>query len=227
MWRDGLASRFIKDTSGASFLEFTLVLPLFLVITFGIVDASLLMFSWADAQRITQFGARLAATSNPAAANIDVAVEGLTASVATGTPCINGSGVVSCKVGKQYSCIATDATTGGTCTAPDGTTTSFDNTNFSFIFDQIKFKMYSKDLDRRQIRITYIPLNSGFVGRPKTPMNVVVSIRCMKQPLIIGGLVGLNFPSGWGSENCGGLTDPGGWPLKASTTLPSEDLATN
>jgi hypothetical protein len=55
-----LAPRLIWSTSGASAAEFALILPLFLVMMFGVFDAGRFMWESNEAEKATQVGARVA-----------------------------------------------------------------------------------------------------------------------------------------------------------------------
>jgi hypothetical protein len=55
-----LASRLFKSTSGASAAEFGLVLPLFLVLLFAVIDGGRFMWESNEAEKATQVGARVA-----------------------------------------------------------------------------------------------------------------------------------------------------------------------
>ncbi len=56
---------FRDDESGASYLEFTVGMMTFFVILFGIIDFSYIFYQWNAATKAVQFGARLAAVSEP------------------------------------------------------------------------------------------------------------------------------------------------------------------
>lgn len=56
---------FWKDESGAAYIEFTVSVLTFLTILFGVIEFSNVYFQWNAATKATQFGARLAAVSNP------------------------------------------------------------------------------------------------------------------------------------------------------------------
>lgn len=55
-----IAHRLLKSTSGSSAAEFGLVLPLFLVLLFGVIDAGRFMWQSNEAEKATQIGARIA-----------------------------------------------------------------------------------------------------------------------------------------------------------------------
>jgi Flp pilus assembly protein TadG len=60
-----LAGRLIRSTSGASAAEFGLVLPLFLILLFGVIDAGRFMWESNEAEKATQVGARVAVVTDP------------------------------------------------------------------------------------------------------------------------------------------------------------------
>jgi hypothetical protein len=55
-----IARHLLHSTSGSSAAEFGLVLPLFLVLTLGIVDAGRFIWEYNEAEKATQVGARVA-----------------------------------------------------------------------------------------------------------------------------------------------------------------------
>jgi hypothetical protein len=61
----GERKSFWDDESGASFLEFTVGMMTFFVILFGIIEFTYIFYQWNAATKAVQFGARLAAVSNP------------------------------------------------------------------------------------------------------------------------------------------------------------------
>ena len=62
-WR--LPGRLLHDVAGATMVEFTLVAPLFFVLTFGIVEFGNAFFQWNQAAKAAELGARLATVSDP------------------------------------------------------------------------------------------------------------------------------------------------------------------
>jgi hypothetical protein len=54
----------LRCNSGSSAAEFALVLPLFLILLFGIIDAGRFMWEFNEAEKATQVGARVAIVTN-------------------------------------------------------------------------------------------------------------------------------------------------------------------
>ena len=55
---------FLRDRSGAGAAEFALILPLFLLVLFGIIDAGRFAWAFNQAEKATQVGARLAVVTD-------------------------------------------------------------------------------------------------------------------------------------------------------------------
>jgi Flp pilus assembly protein TadG len=62
-----------RSTSGASGAEFALVLPLFLVLLFGIIDAGRFLWEYNQAEKATQVGARVAVVTNVLSTGLETA----------------------------------------------------------------------------------------------------------------------------------------------------------
>lgn len=62
--------RLLRSTSGAGAAEFAVVLPLFLVLLFGIVDGARFVWEYNKAEKATQVGARVAAVTNVLSAGL-------------------------------------------------------------------------------------------------------------------------------------------------------------
>ena len=58
-----MKARFLRDTSGASAAEFALILPLLLMLLFGIIDGGRWLWTYNEALKSTQAGARVAAVT--------------------------------------------------------------------------------------------------------------------------------------------------------------------
>ncbi len=64
--------RLLRDQSGAALLEFTLVVVLLLVVTFGILEAGLISWQWNRAEKATHLGVRYAVESDPVATSFAI-----------------------------------------------------------------------------------------------------------------------------------------------------------
>jgi Flp pilus assembly protein TadG len=58
---------FLRDERGSVILEMTVTVTVFFLVLFGIVEFSYLFYQWNTATKAVQFGARLAAVSDPVA----------------------------------------------------------------------------------------------------------------------------------------------------------------
>jgi len=73
------------DEGGATYLEFTVGMMTFFVILFGIIEFSFIFYQWNAATKAVQFGARLAAVSEPVASTLKT-MTGVGGSVKPGDP---------------------------------------------------------------------------------------------------------------------------------------------
>lgn len=146
---------FLADKSGASLVEFSLVVTLFLFLLLGIIDFGRIGHTWVSANKATQLAARLAAVRPPACAGVPLRnVRGSDGSTNFGALCRAGAGV--CATPATISCAgnATNTTAQEIFTAirplvPAGTTIG--QMQYSYAFDP----------------------NLGFLGGPYVPMVTV------------------------------------------------------
>ncbi len=222
-------NRFLQDSEGAALVEFTLVFPLFMLVAFGTVDFTYMLFEWDMADKAAYMGARTAVVSDPVASGItnltyDPTLLGQSCFVsATGQP----QNPVTCPTATT---VCTPAASGGSCTGGY----AFDNTAFTTILTRMQQAFPSvgagaSRLQRRNVQITYQTNGLGFVGRPGNlgglPMDVTVQIQCMThQFYFLGALMNWAFAA----LPAGCPAAPSGPAIPAfATTLPSEDMVTN
>jgi Flp pilus assembly pilin Flp len=195
-----IARNFWHDESGASLVEFSLVVTLFLFLLFGIVDFGRIGHAWVSANKATQLAARLAAVRPPACAGVPTRnVRGTNTSLNFGSLCRAAPGV--CANPGTITCqgVATNATAQEIFTAvrplvPPGTTIG--QMRYSYAFDP----------------------NLGFLGGPYVPMVTVeftsVNFTFVSQlGFFVRALTGQNSTLG------APLSMPG-----MSVSLPGEDL---
>jgi len=66
-----IVRRLLTSERAASAAEFALVLPLLLLLLFGIIDAGRFMWEWNRAEKATQMGARYAVVADPVLNGLD------------------------------------------------------------------------------------------------------------------------------------------------------------
>lgn len=231
MRRFKLAGKLLHDIEGSVLVETTVLFPLFLLLVLGTIDAGYMIYDWVVASKADYLGARTAAVIDPVATGINNPPYN---STVLGNFCFYVSGPLSgtptgdCPTVTPTVC--TDPTSGGICT--NGYT--FDNTAFMYIYSRMH-GIFPR-LQPQNIVISYTPYTSpelGFVGQPGgLPMNVTVTLQCVTHEFyFLSGLMGWLYttPLDASGNSCPASTPKG--PLIPSfvttTTLPSEDLATN
>jgi len=227
-------NRLLRDCAGSVLVEATLSITVFMLVVFGTVDVTLMLFNWQSANKAAVIGARTAIVSNPVASgitnlssNYDPSLLGQSC-LDTSTTDGNGGGPSgNCP---QMSATCTPASSGGSCpmscTAGGAGTcpsVSFDDTAFTTIFNNMH-AIYPS-LTRQNVVITYKTNNLGYVGQSNgLPMDVTVSISCVSyQFYFIDALMKWVFstPSGCPSGTKKGVLIP-----SFATTLTSESMVT-
>lgn len=212
-----LLNRLLRDTAGASLVEFSVAFPVLALVALGTVDVSFLLSEWNAAAKATQRGVRAAVVMGPVGGKIT----DLTYDVAhIGDSCLTSSGGVE-SFCPTVDTVCTAAGPGsGSCTGDH----PFNDQNFQAIFNQMR-AVFPK-LQRKDVRISYKTTGLGFVGRPGgLPMIVTVSIRCKAHTFFfLGGL--MNWIAPPTPADC--PDGVAGWPIPPShATLISEDMVSN
>ena len=113
-----MASRhMLRSQSGASAAEFALVLPLLLMLLFGIIDAGRWLWTYNEAEKATQEGARVAVVTGIIPGG--VAAKSFVGTVVNGVALTQGDVVPAAALG-LVTCVKPGATV--TCTCPSGCT---------------------------------------------------------------------------------------------------------
>lgn len=208
-------NRMFKDCVGSSLVEFTVVFPMFILLAFGTVDVTYMLYDWALANKAAYAGAHKAILSNPVAQNITALNYDPTQ---LGKLCFNLADGTSTNICPSAQTTCTPAAgAGGTCA---NATYVFDDNAFKIIFTAMS-NIFPR-LQRQNVTISYATDNTyplGFDGRPGgLPMDVTVSINGMThQMYFLGPIMGF-FGSGFAANP----------PIpKFATTLTSEDMVTN
>lgn len=155
----------LRDQSAATAAEFALVLPLLLIFLFGIIDAGRWMWTYNEAEKATQMGARFAVVANPISSGLTssyVGVGGLT----QGDVIPAGSfGKMSCT---DSSCIC--------ATNPCPAIGTFTQQNFRNVVDRMKF--FLPGLQYSNVTIEYSSSGLGYAGSPVLPdLSPLVTVK--------------------------------------------------
>lgn len=163
----------IRSSGGATAAEFALVLPLLLLLIFGIIDAGRFMWEYNRAEKATQMGVRFAAVTDPV---LGSAFSDYSFSINDGIA--QGSPVPTANFDNAI-CID------GSCSCVGGTvcgSVSYTDAAFQDIATRMK-AMYPQ-IDASNVRVEYKNIGLGFAGDPNGP-DVA--------PLITVKLTGLVF----------------------------------
>ncbi len=160
------------DRSGASGVEFALILPLLLLLLFGIIDAGRFLWEVNKAEKATQVGARTAVVTDPLPPGLATAdyvgVGGLT----------QGDLIPASALG-----LITCTNTACTCTtSPCPTLGTFNGTAFNIIFTRMR--NMKRDITASNVQITYRGSGLGYAGDPN---GMEIS------PLVTVQLTGVQF----------------------------------
>jgi hypothetical protein len=126
----GILGRLAKSNSGAGAAEFALVLPVFLMLLLGIVDAGRFLWEYNKAEKATQVGARAAVVTNVLSSGLRDA--DYTGQTIDGVKIGSGDPIPAAALGTMV-CTSTgcscDASDGGAAPCPDPGT--FDSDTFN------------------------------------------------------------------------------------------------
>ena len=96
--------RFAADESGTTLVELAMVLPLFFLLFFGLIDYGRLSWHWVGAEKATALAARIATVRGPACPGVpDSYVRGSATGAQFGTNCNAGTGI--CRVPAEVTCV--------------------------------------------------------------------------------------------------------------------------
>lgn len=189
---------------GAALVEAALVLPILLLIVFGLVELSLYFWTQSRAEKAVQLGLRRAVVSDPVAVGPGLDPEESEAwwdGLPLGLRCFpSGPGSGPCPT------FAVSCDLGSGCRCDGGCRFSLDRTRLDAIVQAMRAVL--PDLAPENVRVGYATNGFGYVGRPlPVPVDVTVGLIGMRYPtLFLGDLFGASLP------------------LRAQAQRPSEDL---
>lgn len=195
------ADDFQRNESGAALVEFAVVLPLFLVLLFSVIDFGQIYFRWILAEKATHIASRLAVVRPPICAGVPTFNDrtvGLSQDLPFGTSC-----------GAEDNLCADPGTI--TCTGDAAIGDTLDD-----ILDIIGGFLPAA-VEPANIRLTYSFANLGFLGGPYVPLVSVELVGDIEVPFITP--LGPLLQAFYGGN---GLDNPSMPSMRA--TLPAEDL---
>jgi len=190
-----IVKRLATDRSGATAAEFGLVLPLLLILLFGIIDAGRWMWTYNQAEKATQMGARFAVVGNavtPALYSSYLTVGGLT----QGDPIpASAFGVIRCTGSGSGTTIS------ATCTCPTSPCPSGFTTTTAAAFKNIvnRMQLFLPLLTASNVEIDYSSSGLGYAGSPVLPdLSPLVTVKITGmtfRPLTILAMTSVPMPS--------------------------------
>lgn len=164
---------FWHDRSAATAVEFTLVLPLLLILFFGIIDAGVAMWTWNRAEKATQMGVRYAVAT-------DMLPIGLRSYSFTVDGGMNQGEVIPASRFGGATCTSTTCTcnTGATCPALG----NLDTVAFTRLVTRMQAIM--PQIQAANVQVDYGYSGLGYAGDPNGP-DVA--------PMVTVKLVGMQF----------------------------------
>lgn len=179
-----------RDQSGSSAAEFALVLPLLLLLMFGIIDAGRWIWTYNQAEKATQMGARMAIVTDmvsPGLSTSYVGVGGLT----------QGDVIPASQFGK----ITCDSVSGCRCTVnPCPAPGTINMTSFNAVVTRMKYFLPS--LTAANVTVEYSSSGLGYAGSPVLPdLSPMVTVKIgtptnlQFRPLTILAITSVNMPA--------------------------------
>ena len=146
--------RFIRDSGGASAAEFALVLPLLILLLFGIIDGGRYMWTINRAEKAAHMGVRMAVVTDYISSSIGDDYVGQCA-----TPLGAGDSIpAGCF--SQITC----SRTGNNATCTNGTA---DTAAFNVVLSRIQ--AFMPEIEPGNVQIIYSPSGLGYAGDPNGP----------------------------------------------------------
>ena len=143
-----------RDDRGASAVEFALVLPLLLILLFGIIDGGRYMWNINRAEKAAQMGVRTAVVTDFISSSIDADYVGQCS-----TPLQAGDPIpAGCFT--QVTCSRSGSTV--TCTSGTANTTAFNRV-------LTRMQAFMPEIQPSNLEIIYSPSGLGYAGDPTGP----------------------------------------------------------
>jgi len=158
--------RLIRNNAAASAAEFALVLPLLLILLFGIIDVGRFMWEYNRAEKATQMGARYAVVT----AMVPSGLAGYSFSVSDGI--VQGTAVPTA----NFDSATCDNVDCSTCTGTVCGSIGYDTLAFTNIVDRMA-AMYPP-IAPGNVQVIYKNVGLGFAGNPDGPdVSTLVTVK--------------------------------------------------
>ena len=169
-----------RSTSGATGAEFALVLPLFLILLFGIIDAGRFLWQYNQAEKATQVGARVAIVTNVLSSGLHD--EDYTGQTVDGVTIAPGGVIPAGALGRM---VCTN--TGCSCNVSDGAKApcpnpgTFDSDTFNNVL-LARMQQIDPTIKAENLVVSYSGSGLGFAspGEMEISPLTTVSLRDMK-----------------------------------------------
>ncbi len=168
--------RFLRAEDGASLIEYAIVISLFLLVFFAILDFGRLGFNWVMTEKAMQRAARIAVTRAPVCDGVPETFErGTDTTPAYGTLCRAGAGICG-DPGLRACVLNTSPTLASMADFATGCQNVTNPDTATEIWCTI-WPILPSNATPRNIRISYtFDENLGFLGGPYTPMVEVAVV---------------------------------------------------
>ena len=148
--------RLLTDVSGASAAEFSLVLPVLVMLIFGIIDTGRWLYTYNKLEKATQMGARFAVVTDPVAPGLDTSYVGVGGLTQGDVIPASQFGMIRC-TSASCTCVTTPCPTPGTA----------DSTAFNAIVNRMR--LFAKEVTTGNVTIEYSSSGLGYAGNPNGP----------------------------------------------------------
>lgn len=174
----------IRDRAASSAAEFAIVLPLLLLFLFGIIDAGRWMWTYNEAEKATQMGARMAVVTDFVSSSIGSSYVG------SCSPALTQGDVIPAGCFSTITCTSTGCDSG---TKNDAAFTTIVN----------RMKLFLPTLNEKNVTIQYSASGLGYAGSPVLPdVSPLVTVKIGTpatpltfKPITTFALASMNMPS--------------------------------
>lgn len=159
-----LLRRLLRDNHGASAAEFVLVLPLVILLIFGMIDAGRFMWTYNQAEKATQMGVRYAVATNLIPTGLTSYSFATSGGVPAGTTVPNNSGA-----GTGWFASATCTSSSCTCSGSTGFCSSIGHNSTAFTGLVNRMKLMYSPIGANNVQVEYRNVGLGYAGDPNGP----------------------------------------------------------